>query len=166
MAGNAMTNRTYAIARTLAFCSLAAMAAQAGAQRGNGGARGGGQARASAGTHHRSASTHHANRSAAGTHSANRTNVNHANVNRNVNNVNVNRNVNVNTHGGYGYGYGAHPVARGAVAGATAAVVMGSYYRTLPAGCSTMTQAGIVYHHCGSTWYKTEGSQYLVVPQP
>jgi hypothetical protein len=74
-------------------------------------------------------------------------------------------NVNVNGHG-HGYGYGYHPVARGVVAGATAAAVMGHYYRTLPPGCATVNQHGIVYHQCGSTWYRTEGTQYVVVQQP
>jgi len=153
-----MASRIHTIVRTLAFVSLIALAAQGSAQRG-GGARGGGQARASAGTHHKS--THHAT----GTH---RSTTGGAHANRNVNannNVNVNRNVNVNVQG-HGYGYGAHPVARGAIAGATAAAVMGSYYRTLPAGCATVNNGGVIYHHCGSTWYRTEGSQYLVVPAP
>lgn len=144
------------------------------AQRGGG--RGGGQARASTGGHHKkhtgnSRSTHHG---AGGTqHTASRggnRNVAANNVSRSgnrVNNGNINTgDVNVNVHGGYGDGYGPHPVARGVVAGATAAAVMGHYYNTLPSGCATVTQGGIVYHHCGSTWYRTEGHSYLVVPQP
>jgi hypothetical protein len=76
-------------------------------------------------------------------------------VNRNTN-VNVNRDVNVDVN------RRGHPVARGAVAGA----VIGSYYSTLPSGCATVTQMGVVYHHCGTTWYQTVGNQYLVVTQP
>lgn len=149
-----MASKLHSLICALACTSLIAMAAQADAQRT--GARGG-QARSTASTHHKGRSTHAAGgtqRSAAGTHTVSRTA-----------NVNVNRNVNVDVHG-HGYGYGAHPVARGAVAGATAAAVMGSYYRTLPAGCVTVNRGGVVYHHCGSTWYRTEGNQYLVVPAP
>jgi len=135
-----MTSRIHAIARTLAFVSLIALAAQGTAQRGG---RAGANAHQSSKSHHRTSGTR--------------------NVNANTN-VNVNRNVNVDVHNGYGYG--AHPVARGAVAGATAAAVMGSYYRTLPSGCVTVNNGGVIYYHCGSTWYRAEGSQYLVVPAP
>jgi hypothetical protein len=144
-----MATRLFAIARTFALASLVGLSAQGTAQRGR---SGGAQARSTT-AHHRSGTTHRST-----THTASR----NTNVNRNAN-VNVNRNVNVDVnHRGYGY----HPVARGAVAGATAAAVMGSYYATLPTGCATVTQMGVVYHHCGSTWYKTVGTQYLVVPQP
>jgi hypothetical protein len=81
-------------------------------------------------------------------------------VNRNTN-VNVNRNVNVDVNRP-----GYHPVARGAVAGATARAVMGSYYATLPTGCVRVVRVGVDYYHCGTTWYQTVGTQYLVVPQP
>src|SRR5881628_2745088 len=159
-----MTRRIQLVARTLAFASLVALAAQGSAQRGGGrgGGAGAGHARSSGGGAHRAATT---NRSAAGTHrsaAANHSTTRHTNRNVNVNNnVNVNRNVNAYGHGhGYAhgqYGYGA-PVARGVVAGATAAAVMGSYYQTLPSGCTTVDNGGLVYHHCGSTWYRTDGS--------
>jgi hypothetical protein len=171
-----MSPQTLRLSHLLAFVALAAFAssdlsAQRGGRGGGGGARAGGQARSSAGTHHRSASTHrgssthHAGRTTS--HRSTTASNNRGNGNR-VNNGNINTgNVNVNVNGhGYGYGHGYHPVARGVVAGATAAAVMGHYYHTLPSGCSTVNQHGIVYHHCGSTWYQTEGSQYVVVQQP
>ena len=159
----------------LAFVALVGFAAgDLSAQRGGGrggGARAGGQARANTGSHHRSASTHRsgtqhaANRS--GTHRNTSASNNRGNGNR-VNNGNINTgDVNVNVNGnGYGYGHGYHPVARGVVAGATTAAIMGHYYNTLPTGCATVHQGGIVYHHCGSTWYQTQGNQYVVVQQP
>lgn len=159
----------------LAFVALASLASgDLSAQRGGrgGGSRAGGQARSSAGTHHRSANTHRAtgthrtttaNRS--GTHRTTTASNNRGNGNR-VNNGNINTgDVNVNVNG-HGHGYGYHPVARGVVAGATTAAIMGHYYSTLPSGCATVHQNGIVYHHCGSTWYRTEGTQYVVVQQP
>ncbi len=170
-----MTLHAKRISCLLAFVALTGFAAgELSAQRG--GARGGGGGGRSAGASHHKG-THHASggahRSGTTQHAANRSSVNR-NLNsthRNVNTANVNRNVNVNNvnvhgHGGYGYGYGAHPVARGAVAGVTAAAVMGSYYNSLPTGCATVNQGGIVYHHCGSTWYQNSGGRYLVVTAP
>jgi hypothetical protein len=181
-----MTPHAKRISYLLAFVALTGLAAgDLSAQRG-GGSRGGGGGRSASASHHKG--THHASggahRSVSTQHAANRSNVNRnvnsnhrnvntANVNRNVNNVNRNvnvNNVNVHGHGGYGYGhgygYGAHPVARGAVAGVTAAAVMGSYYNTLPSGCATVNRGGLIYHHCGSTWYQDSGGQYLVVTAP
>ncbi len=172
-----MGPKSIRLAHLLAFGALVGLASgDLSAQRGG---RGGGQARTSTGTHHKSGRTQTAHggsthRSTAGTQHGNRnanaSNVNRGNGNR-VNNGNINTgNVNVNTNGGYGngygYGYGHHPVARGVVAGATTAAIMGHYYNTLPSGCSTVTEAGIVYHHCGSSWYRTQGNQYVVVQQP
>ena len=85
-----------------------------------------------------------------------------SNVNRNTN---VNRNVNVDVDH-HAVGYGARPVARGVVAGATAAAIIGHHYNSLPSGCTVVNRGGIVYHQCGSTWYKTDGNRYLVVAQP
>jgi len=175
------------LSHLLAFAALASLATgELSAQRGGrgGGARGG-HSRSTAGTHHRGGGTQHASASrghrGGGTqHAANRTgthrnvqasNVNRGNGNR-VNNGNINTgnvNVNVNGHGhgyGYGYGHGYHPVARGVVAGATAAAIMGHYYNTLPAGCATVNHGGVIYHHCGPTWYQTMGNQYVVVTAP
>jgi hypothetical protein len=130
------------------------VAAQRGA-RGGAGAQG----RSTAGTAVKGKRTHHGSTHHAGTGTtASRT----TNTNRNVN---VNNNVNVNGNG-YGYGYGAHPVARGVVAGATAAAVMGSYHASLPSGCATVMHGGVAYNQCGSTWYRSEGGQYVVVPAP
>ncbi len=178
-----MARKTIQLAHLLAFGALVGLASgELSAQRGGrgGGRAAGGQTRTTSGAHHRSGGTHTAkagstHRGAAGTqHATNRTgnrNVNASNVNRGngnrVNNGNINTgDVNVNVNGGYGHGYGYHPVARGVVAGATTAAIMGHYYNTLPSGCATVNQAGVVYHHCGSTWYRNQGNQYVVVQQP
>lgn len=174
------------LSHLLAFVALTGLAAgdlsaQRGGRGGGGGARAGGPARSSAGTHskgtrshHSSASSHRggtqrttANRSS--THRTTTASNNRGNGNR-VNNGNINTgdvNVNVNGNGyGHGYGYGYHPVARGVVAGATTAAIMGHYYNALPSGCATVHQNGMVYHQCGSTWYRTDGNQYVVVQHP
>ncbi len=93
-----------------------------------------------------------------------------ANVNRNTN-VNVNRNVDIdNDCCGGGWGDNYHPVARGAAVAATTAVVMGSYYNSLPGNCVTVVRVGVNYSQCGSTWYQPvySGSnvQYVVVQAP
>lgn len=173
-----MSKHAMRLSHLLAFVALAGLAAgdvsaQRGGRGGGGGARAGGQARAS-GPHHRSANssahrgtgTHRTTANRSSTHRTTTASNNRGNGNR-VNNGNINTgdvNVNVNGHNGYGYGY--HPVARGVVAGATTAAIMGHYYHTLPSGCATVHQNGIVYHHCGSTWYRTEGTQFVVVQQP
>jgi hypothetical protein len=180
-----MTHQSIRLAHVLTFFALASLASgDLSAQRGGGrgGGRGAGQARPSTGTHHRSGHTRHAGASgshhrtgtqSAASRSGSHRNVSASNVNRGngnrVNNGNINTgNVNVNVNGGHGhgYGYGYHPVARGVVAGATTAAIMGHYYSTLPTGCAVVNQAGFVYHHCGSTWYRNDGNQYVVVQQP
>jgi hypothetical protein len=164
-----MAHQSIRLAHLLAFVALASLASgDLSARGGSRAAAGGGtHARGGAGAHRGAGTQHHASRS--GTHrSATASNVNRGNGNR-VNNGNINTgNVNVNVNGGYGrgYGYGYHPVARGVVAGATTAAIMGHYYNTLPSGCAVVNQGGLVYHHCGSTWYRTEGTQYVVVQQP
>jgi len=92
------------------------------------------------------------------------------NYNRNINrNVNRNLNVDVDVHHSYGYGYGYHPIAR-AAAVATAAAIVGSYYRSLPTNCVVVYRVGLTYYQCGSAWYRPTyvGSdiQYVVVTEP
>ena len=86
-----------------------------------------------------------------------------------VNNVNVNKNVNVNVdqHGGWDNDY--HPVATAAAVTATVAVtsaVIGSIVNAPPPGCVPINYGGMVYQQCGSTWYRPQGSQYVVVSPP
>src|SRR4030095_4704914 len=96
--------------------------------------------------------------------------VNNVNSNRNTN-VNDNRNVNVNVDNqggccGGGWDNDYHPVARAAaVTGAVAvtSAVIGSMGRTGPAHCVPVNYGGIVYSHCGSTWYQPQGGQYVVI---
>jgi hypothetical protein len=93
------------------------------------------------------------------------------NYNRNINrNVNRNLNVDVDVHHSYGYGYrDYHPIAR-AAAVATAAAIVGSYYRSLPTNCVVVYRVGLTYYQCGSAWYRPTyvGSdiQYVVVTVP
>lgn len=79
----------------------------------------------------------------------------------------VNVDVDIHHHHGYGYHrYHYHPVARAT----TAAVVMGHYYRTLPASCVTAHRGTLIYYHCGTVWYRHAyyggGVRYLVVTAP
>jgi hypothetical protein len=123
------------------------------------------------------------NRGNINTGNINRGNINTGNRNTNINTGNtVNRNVNVNADGYHGYaGYGDYryrpyaPVARaavaGAVVGATAAAVAGTYYPVLPAtGCVNVYRATVSYYQCGSTWYQPTyvgtSIQYVVVTTP
>ena len=92
--------------------------------------------------------------------------------NTSVNNVNVNRNVNVNVdnnrHGG-GWDNHYHPVARAAAVTAAVVVtsaVVGSIVRTVPAGCVPVNYGGMIYQQCGSTWYQSQGPQYIVINAP
>lgn len=92
--------------------------------------------------------------------------------NTSVNNVNVNRNVNVQVDNGGCCNNGwdnDHPVATAAAVGATIAVtsaVIGSIVNAPPAGCVPVNYGGIVYQQCGSTWYRPQGTQYVVVAPP
>ncbi|WP_374954927.1 hypothetical protein [Paraburkholderia sp. BL21I4N1] len=90
--------------------------------------------------------------------------------NTSVNNVNVNRdvNVNVNDHRG-GWDDDYHPVATAAAVTATVAVtsaVVGSIVRSVPPNCAPVNYGGMIYQHCGSSWYQPQGSQYIVVNAP
>jgi hypothetical protein len=169
-----------ALCALLIFAAAEAADAQRGGGRGGGGGGGrggGGQVRSSSGSSMQSASrgTSNVNRSA----SANRSNVNRSasSVNRSGNRVNTGNintgdiNVDVNNGccgGGWGDNY--HPVARGAAYAATAAVVMGAYYSSLPSGCTSVVSGGVTYSQCGGNYYQPvySGSnvQYVVVPAP
>lgn len=99
------------------------------------------------------------------THVDSRTrNVRNTSVN-NVN-VNVNRSVNVDNHGGWD---NDHPVATAAAVTATVAVtaaVVGSVVHSVPANCMPVNYGGLVYQQCGSSWYRPQGTQYVVVNPP
>ena len=98
-------------------------------------------------------------------------NVRNTSVN-NVNNVNVDRNVNVQVDSGGCCNNGwdnDHPVATAAAVGATIAVtsaVIGSIVNAPPAGCVPVNYGGIVYQQCGASWYRPQGTQYIVVAPP
>jgi hypothetical protein len=92
-----------------------------------------------------------------------------------VNNVNVNRNVNVDVdvdrrgccNNGWDNDY--HPVATAAAVTATVAVtsaVIGSIVNAPPPGCVPVNYGGYVYQQCGSTWYRPQGTQYVVIAPP
>lgn len=111
--------------------------------------------------------------------------VNNGNVNNgNIGSGNVNtgtvvagNDVNVDVNGGWtGYGY-TYPAGTGAayatgvaVGTATTAAVVGSYYSTLPAGCSPYVYGSYRYYSCASTWYqqqyKSGTTVYVVVSDP
>jgi hypothetical protein len=148
---------------------------------GSGGANRGGGGGASANTANRGggANANTANRgSGANANTANRGNASGNNVNSgnrtNNGNINVGNDVNVNIDGGYngccGGGYGYHPIAAAATIGAiavTTSAIVGSYYHTLPSGCTTVIQNGVTYSQCGSVYYQQtmQGSDpvYVVV---
>jgi hypothetical protein len=93
-----------------------------------------------------------------------------------VNNGNVvaGNNVDVDIDNGWGGWDGDYPAgaayATGVAVGATTAAVVGSYYSTLPAGCSPYVWAGAPYYSCGSSWYQRTNSNgstvYVVVSDP
>lgn len=101
------------------------------------------------------------------TGNVNRGNVNTGNVNRG--NVNIGNDVNIDIDGGYGHHdghYYGHPIAAGVTIGAvavTTAAVLGSYYRTLPPGCTVVVKGGISYHYCGTVYYQQTWSGNDVV---
>lgn len=80
----------------------------------------------------------------------------------NTGNVNIGNDVDIDIDRGYGHGHCCgndwyHPVAAGVVIGAVAvstAAVVGSYYRSLPAGCTVVVKDGSSYHYCGSVYYR------------
>jgi hypothetical protein len=107
------------------------------------------------------------NRGNVNTGNVNRGNVNTGNVNRG--NVNIGNDVNIDIDGGYGHHdghYYGHPIAAGVTIGAvavTTAAVLGSYYRTLPPGCTVVVKGGISYHYCGTVYYQQTWSGNDVV---
>ena len=60
------------------------------------------------------------------------------------------------------------PYRGAAVAGAAVvtAVAIGTLVATLPPSCSTVIVDGVSYHNCSGTWYRPQGSQYIVVNAP
>ena len=97
------------------------------------------------------------------------------NVNVNNNNVNVNKNVNVNVQGNNngccnnGWDNDYHPIATAAAVTATVAVtsaIIGSMVNSVPPSCVPVNYGGMVYQQCGSTWYQSQGPQYIVVNPP
>jgi hypothetical protein len=107
------------------------------------------------------------------TNNVRNTSANNVNVNNN-NNVNVNKNVNVNVdnNGGCcnnGWDNDYHPLATAAAVTATVAVtsaVIGSMVNTVPPSCVPVNYGGMVYQQCGTTWYQSQGPQYVVVNPP
>lgn len=92
-----------------------------------------------------------------------------------VNNVNVNRNVNVDVdvdHRGCcnnGWDNDYHPVATAAAVTATVAVtsaIVGSIVNAPPPGCVPVNYGGYIYQQCGNTWYRPQGTQYVVIAPP
>jgi Pentapeptide repeats (8 copies) len=117
--------------------------------------------------------TGNANRGNVNTGNVNRGNVNTGNVNRgnvNTGNINVGNDVNIDIDRDFDYdrdwGDYYHPVATAAVIGAvavTTAAVVGSYYYTLPPGCTAVIKNGVTYHYCGTVYYQKTMSGNEVV---
>lgn len=89
------------------------------------------------------------------------------------NNVNIGNDVNIDIDHGYNNWGGRHyPLAPGVVIGTVAvtrAAVVGSYYYSLPAGCTTVYRDGLTYYYCGSvyysrTWYGNDVVYVVVNP--
>jgi hypothetical protein len=92
-----------------------------------------------------------------------------------VNNGNVvaGNNVDVDIDNGWGGWNGNYPAgayATGVAVGATTAAAAGSYYSSLPAGCSPYVWSGVHYYSCGNAWYRSTisdgGTVYVVVSDP
>ena len=151
----------------------------AGANRASAGGGGGQHAAAGGGANRAAGAGERKNVQATNAHADKRTNevrntsVNNVNVNNNNNNVNVNKNVNVNVEGGgccnNGWDNDYHPIATAAAVTATVAVtsaVIGSMVNSVPPSCVPVNYGGMVYQQCGSTWYQSQGPQYIVVNPP
>ncbi|AXK71776.1 hypothetical protein DWG18_05385 [Lysobacter sp. TY2-98] len=77
----------------------------------------------------------------------------------------VNRDVNIDVDEGIDID---HPIAAGAMIGATAAAI-GSYYASVPAGCPIVHTYSVPYYHCNGVYYeqRMQGDQVVyVVVQP
>jgi hypothetical protein len=94
----------------------------------------------------------------------------------NTGDVNVGNSVNVDVDNGWG-GWNGYPAGAGAAyatgvaVGTTAtAVAIGSYYSTLPAGCSPYVWQSYSYYACSGAWYQQryQGGRtvYVVVADP
>jgi len=153
----------------------------AGANRASAGGGGGQHAAAGGGANRAAGAGERKNVQATNAHADKRTNevrntsVNNVNVNNNNNNVNVNKNVNVNVQGNNngccnnGWDNDYHPIATAAAVTATVAVtsaVIGSMVNSVPPSCVPVNYGGMVYQQCGSTWYQSQGPQYIVVNPP
>jgi len=68
----------------------------------------------------------------------------------------------------YRHDYYGAPYRGAAVAGAAVvtAVAIGTIVASLPPSCSTVVTNGVTYHNCSGTWYRPQGSQYVVVNSP
>jgi hypothetical protein len=102
-------------------------------------------------------------------------NVRNTSVNNVNNKVNVNKNVNVNVNnnrGGCcnnGWDNDYHPIATAVAVTATVAVtsaIVGSIVNAPPPGCVPVNYGGMIYQQCGSTWYQSQGQQYVVINPP
>jgi hypothetical protein len=159
--------------------ALADGAAARGGGGGGGGRGGGGGGQMAQG------SVAAANRSAGGAtladRSGSRSNISTGDINtgnrNNINNgnINVGNDINIDIDGGYGNRpHVSHPIAPshpvgaavavGAIAATTAAVA-GSYYYSLPPGCTTVTINGVSYNECGTVYYQQrwEGNDVVYV---
>lgn len=104
-------------------------------------------------------------------------NVNNGNINSgNRNNVNIGNDVDIDIDVDHRHGYWGggvyHPVAAGIVIGTVAvtrAAVVGSYYYSLPPGCTVVYRNGVSYWYCGTvyysrTWYGNDVVYVVVNP--
>lgn len=89
--------------------------------------------------------------------------------------VNIGSNNNINVDNGWGDwdDHIHHPIAAGMVVGgavALTAAAMGSWYYSLPGGCSPYPYSGYSYYSCGGAYYapQYEGDTivYVTVPDP
>src|SRR5450432_3549647 len=182
--------RAIALCFVAAGATLGVAIQDAAAARGGGGRSGGGGKmaqssvsganRSMSGSHTGGSSANRANTGNVNTGSAgNRANTGNVNTGNNGNrvnngnintgNVNIGNDVNIDIDGGYGHGWHGgyyHPIAAGVAIGAiavTTAAVVGSYYHTLPVGCSTVIKSGVSYSYCGSVYYQQTWSGNDVV---
>jgi hypothetical protein len=127
--------------------------------------------------------TNNANSGVVGSGNGNTGAINNGNVGNkgvvNTGNVVVGNDVNVNVgNGNSGWaGYNGYPVGAGAAyatgvaVGTTAtAAAVGSYYASLPAGCSPYYWGTYNYYTCGGTWYQPRyqsgSTVYVVISDP
>ncbi len=161
-----MSTNSFRLVHALAIAALVTGSITAADAQRSRGSSGGGARTGTANTGTHKAKSHHSASAGKTAHRSTTSNHN-TNVNRNTN-VNANRNVNVNVNNG-GYGYGGRPVARAATVGAmavTTGAIIGNRYRAIPANCATVVRPSGTYHHCGSAWYQSQGSEYIVVTAP